>query len=166
MNKVHLSQVKELSQFIKRLSKNPQKKIVLVGDFNSGPYTYSPKSKELKANKLWFNKLFPELNKMKLKHLKIPGYSWDMHKNLLAIKATFILNIYNFLMHATINWEEKSEKIDHIFISKNIKSSNESLTFNEHQKFKCFGRTDRFGKAALSDHYGIMATIESFKNAD
>lgn len=158
INSTHLSQIKELSSYVRGLEKKNE--VVLVGDFNMGPHTFDPKKKKKEKKKLWFEKIFPELQKMRLIHLNITGYSWNMGKNLMALKSTFILNIYNFLLHATINWEEKNEKIDHIFVSKNLVVSKEGLVFDKPAKFKCFGRSDRFGKAALSDHYGIMATLE------
>lgn len=158
MNATHLSQLRQLSQYVKNLDRN--NKTVLVGDFNIGPYTYIPKEKKKEKNKLWFEKIFPELKKMSLTHLQVPGYSWDMKHNRLAIVSTFVLNIYNFLLHATINWEEKSEKIDHIFSSPKLEVLNKKLVFDQYKKYECFGRTDRFGRAALSDHYGIMATFK------
>ena len=157
INSTHLSQIEDLEKFISKIKKN---KIVLAGDFNIGPHTYSPNSKRIEKSKLWSEKLYPIIAKMPLVHLKVPGYSWDMDKNLLAIKSTFILNIYNFLRHATIYWEEKSEMIDHLFVSPSFKALEMGLTFEKHLKFKCFGRNDRFGRTALSDHYGIFAILE------
>ena len=157
---VHLSQVEQLSAQANELTLDPNNKVILVGDFNTGPEIFAVKQDLIYDNDLWSDFFKPEFDRSSLIHIDVEGYSWDLKSNKLAIKPPFVLNVFNLIQKGRTSWEKKSEMVDHIFVSNNINYSNSTLTFNEHVKYKCIKRYDSEKKVPLSDHYGVKSTLQ------
>lgn len=162
VNGKHLSQIKQLSEYMNELTQDPYKRIIMVGDFNSGPTTYAVKHDITESNRLWSQNFAPLLENSNMERIEIEGHSWDLKRNTLARKPVFAIKMFNLIKEGRTGWIKISEMVDHLFVSNNLSYYDQSLAFTEHHKFKCRGRADEDGKVPLSDHYGVMATLDLF----
>lgn len=159
-NRTHLSQIQQISHYIKSLTLRNENNIIMVGDFNVGPEILDARKDYVYSNELWTNIFKPVFDLSTLNHIDIEGFSWDLKKNTLAKRPAFLVRMFNLVKRGTTSWGSGSEMVDHIFVSQNINYSNSSLIFNQHSRLKCRKRYDSDGKVPLSDHYGVKSTVD------
>ena len=161
-SEVNLSQFREIKNLIENYR---DQRIILSGDFNSGPDLNSANSMYDQSEVLWhstktgiFGLLAPSLNHF----TNINHRTWDQ-TNPLIRNSTFIIKMYNQMKNGTFGWEVKTASIDHIFgntgkviSQKRILDQEIEIKKRSHKK----SSEDHSIATRLSDHYGIQVILD------
>ncbi|RYZ66905.1 MAG: hypothetical protein EOP05_18480 [Proteobacteria bacterium] len=158
---LHIEQFTDLAYLLNEELKSFKGDIAVTGDFNAGENLAYIKQSYDPAKLLWTDWLLPMFETRGFQEARAEGNTWDT-SNPLVSKPTAVIKLVNTVHYGIANWEEKSARLDHIFVSKNLRVSDSRLVFNKtvDLKRKCAERSDKNGYTHLSDHFGILAEIE------
>lgn len=160
--KVHGSHFTEITDILNRY-KTPT---VIGGDFNAGPDLDFKKSRYNVSQALWFGEegIHSKMSSIDFRVASDPyQVTWDDDNNELVYNPTLAIKAFNTFSFGTFAWEEKTSTLDHIFVSKGLKSFGSDRVFFKPGKFSCGKRSSGswFNKYTnLSDHYGVLVQID------
>jgi endonuclease/exonuclease/phosphatase family metal-dependent hydrolase len=153
VNQNHMRQIAEVARF----AEDSQKKVshlVIAGDFNAGPdMSYTVESYPM-AKTLWHEGLIPQLSKQGMRWVDYQGVTWD-NDNYLINNPSWIIQVSNLFIHGMTSWGLSSSKMDHVFLSRNLKDESASIVLEQDAPMRCWGRD----QMKLSDHYGLWVKV-------
>ncbi len=156
----HRRHFEELGQSIETL-KSQTDYFVVGGDFNAGPDMAYKTVKFDAASVIWNDGIMLHMRNQGMKLLESVGVTWDETNNMLVRIPPLLLRLVNTYKNGYAGWDMKDSTIDHIFVPETTIVSRHELAFNKKVKLNCGKRDDKDGLLHLSDHYGVMAVINT-----
>ena len=134
---------------------------VVGGDFNAGPDMAYKAVKFDAAKTIWEDGMMLYMRNQGMKLLASVGATWDETNNMLVRIPPLLLRIVNTYKNGYSGWDMKDSTLDHIFVQESTLVSRHELVFNKKVKLNCGKRDDKDGLLHLSDHYGVMAVLNT-----
>gem|GEM_PF-6881101 len=158
LNETHIKQFQEIGKFITQ-TRQKYVPFIVGGDFNAGPDMKYATEFYPMAQTIWHRGLIPVMAEHKMKWVDYVGSTWD-NANPLILNPSTIIKAMNYWEQGSSKWELSDSKMDHIFITDDLKVKSSRLVMKEFTAMKCPGRTDTKGLGPLSDHYGLMVQLK------
>lgn len=159
---LQIEQFTDLALYLNQEMKKFKGDIVVTGDFNAGPNVRYSEQAYDPAKLLWFDWLEPMFRARGFTEAIAESDTWD-EANPLVATPTAVIKLVNTVSYGIANWEEKTSRLDHIFVSKRLRVLDSRLVLKKPVDLNrtCADRSDKQGFTHLSDHYGILAQISN-----
>lgn len=160
LSDIHLWQ---LQGILNHLATIPEKRAILVGDFNFGnPFLVNGQKHAVMelSHAQWKD----ELTYIGYEPVKTKGYTWDASRNVLISYPTFWLELYTLFTGGS-EWKQVQSSIDQIWFGSAFRLKSSQLVYTE--SFDSWARGpshcpgDQWGLTPLSDHFGVEAVFEA-----
>jgi endonuclease/exonuclease/phosphatase family metal-dependent hydrolase len=157
-----IQQFNDLALYLNDTLKSFKGQVIVTGDLNAGPNVRYHNQKYDPAKVLWFDWLLPMFTDRGFTEAVAESNTWD-EINPLVAKPTAVIQVVNSVNYGIANWEEKTSRLDHIFVSKGLRVLDSRLALNKTVDLnrKCAERSDERGYTYLSDHFGILAAVSA-----
>lgn len=156
----HQAHIHDIGRFINQRSRSIDH-FAIAGDFNAGPDMSFYHQRYDPVASIWYGMLWPEMLRSGLHHATDGiAPTWDT-KNPLVRRPTLVIRAMNGLLYETWGWEEKTGTLDHVFADGGMTTLEAKTVLTERGELRCPGRDGDHRRTNLSDHYGVLARLET-----